>query len=252
MSFCIFHTFIILGWFRIPGLDADVQSSCPRLPQPSPLLLWEGEYPPQVRLISTCRACNLGIACTVVLRFEVQNVLRSVLAVLDRLAIYYSTWVLEHRYKTEWLWTNCMMLSFSRAVLGRCARSGGQKVHMKMTKTRTITTTAIRPSLAAATSPSHLAPPFQRRHCSQTSPSAAQTQRRLADRFIQGYNDLTVSSLLAPRAERCEHHVLPANLRRPVRGNEEYAAFFAPLIPHLKGFKVRDKRFSPPPALSID
>lgn len=81
--------------------------------------------------------------------------------------------------------------------------------------------------------------PLLRRHFSDhPESSAARIQRRLADRFIQGYNDLSIPSLLAPRAKECEHHVLPANLRRPVRGNAEYAAFFAPLVPHLKDFKV--------------
>lgn len=68
--------------------------------------------------------------------------------------------------------------------------------------------------------------------------SSAQAQRRLAEEFVQGYSDFTVESLLKPRAENCEHHMLPTNLNRPVRTNQDYEKFFGVLKENMSDFEV--------------
>ncbi|EMC91463.1 hypothetical protein BAUCODRAFT_160969 [Baudoinia panamericana UAMH 10762] len=68
--------------------------------------------------------------------------------------------------------------------------------------------------------------------------SLAETQKRTALAFLDGYNEFTVEGLLRVRTEDCVHVSLPASMGRPDRNNEEYAMFFHQLERVLKNFKM--------------
>lgn len=51
--------------------------------------------------------------------------------------------------------------------------------------------------------------------------------------FIESYNTLTISALMAIRSPDCIHIVAPASYGFPPSNNEQYAATFSQILPHL-------------------
>ena len=59
-----------------------------------------------------------------------------------------------------------------------------------------------------------------------------------AQTVIQSYNAWDPTSILSYRAPHCEHQFLPTSLNQPPLNNAQYAAYFAPLMPHFRSFTV--------------
>ena len=59
-----------------------------------------------------------------------------------------------------------------------------------------------------------------------------------AHSVIAGFNTWTPESVMAFRAPNCLHQVLPASLGRRPLNNEEYAAYFIPLMPAFRKFQL--------------
>ena len=58
---------------------------------------------------------------------------------------------------------------------------------------------------------------------------------------INGYNTWTPEAIMACRAPNCIHQVLPASLGRPPLNNEQYLAYFTPIMPAFKNFHLTVK-----------
>ena len=58
---------------------------------------------------------------------------------------------------------------------------------------------------------------------------------------IDGYNTWTPEAIMAYRAPDCITQILPASLGRPPMNNEQYLAYFAPIMPAFKNFHVTVK-----------
>ena len=59
-----------------------------------------------------------------------------------------------------------------------------------------------------------------------------------ANAAIEGYNKWTKESIMSYRAPHCIHQVLPASTNRQPLNNEEYLAFFTPMLALFKDFHV--------------
>ena len=62
-----------------------------------------------------------------------------------------------------------------------------------------------------------------------------------ANAAIEGYNTWTPDAIMSYRAPNCIHQVLPASLGRQPLNNEQYLAYFVPLMPAFKNFHVAVK-----------
>lgn len=65
-----------------------------------------------------------------------------------------------------------------------------------------------------------------------------ETLSSTADIVIQAYNAWTLESVMSFRAPNCTHYILPSSLNRPPLNNEQYPAFFLPLMPAFKDFHL--------------
>ena len=65
-----------------------------------------------------------------------------------------------------------------------------------------------------------------------------QTLLATAQSAIQGYNTWTPASVLSYRSPTCLHYILPSSLHRPPLNNDQYAAYFTPIMPAFKDFHV--------------
>lgn len=59
-----------------------------------------------------------------------------------------------------------------------------------------------------------------------------------ANAVIQAYNTWTVESVLSFRAPNCIQQILPLSLGRQPLNNEQYGAYFAPMMPAFKDFHL--------------
>lgn len=59
-----------------------------------------------------------------------------------------------------------------------------------------------------------------------------------AQEAIQGYNTWSLASILSCRAPTCVHYILPSSLHRPPLNNEQYAAYFTPIMPAFEHFHL--------------
>ena len=66
----------------------------------------------------------------------------------------------------------------------------------------------------------------------------ASTALETAHATIASYNEWKLDSIMAFRAPDCIHYILPASLDRKPLNNEEYAAYFADIMPTFRGFHV--------------
>ena len=62
-----------------------------------------------------------------------------------------------------------------------------------------------------------------------------------ANAVIESYNTWKPEALVAYRAPDCIHQVLPASLGRQPLNNEQYLAYFTPIMPAFKNFHVTVK-----------
>ena len=62
-----------------------------------------------------------------------------------------------------------------------------------------------------------------------------------ANAVIEGYNTWEPEALVAYRAPDCIQQVLPASLGRQPMNNEQYLAYFTPLMPAFRNFHVTVK-----------
>ena len=67
----------------------------------------------------------------------------------------------------------------------------------------------------------------------------AETQGRLAQEFVDGFNAFTTEAILKPRADHCLHFSLPASLNRPPISNQHFTGMIETLAEVMKDFKVR-------------
>ena len=59
-----------------------------------------------------------------------------------------------------------------------------------------------------------------------------------AQEVIQSYNTWTPTSILSYRAPTCLHYILPSSLHRPPLNNEQYGAYFFPIMPAFERFHL--------------
>ena len=59
-----------------------------------------------------------------------------------------------------------------------------------------------------------------------------------ANAAIEGYNTWKPEAMIAYRAPNCIHQVLPTSLGRQPLNNEQYLAYFTPIMPAFKNFHV--------------
>ena len=59
-----------------------------------------------------------------------------------------------------------------------------------------------------------------------------------AQMAIEGYNTWTPEAIMAYRAPDCIHQILPASLNRLPLNNEQYAAYFVPIMPAFRNFRL--------------
>ncbi|CAF9922926.1 hypothetical protein IMSHALPRED_005803 [Imshaugia aleurites] len=59
-----------------------------------------------------------------------------------------------------------------------------------------------------------------------------------AQAAIDGHNTWTPESIFSYRAPNCIHYILPSSLNRPPLNNEQYAAYFVPVMPAFKDFHM--------------
>ena len=59
-----------------------------------------------------------------------------------------------------------------------------------------------------------------------------------ANAAIEGFNTWTAESIMSYRAPNCIHQVLPLSLGRQPLNNEQYKAYFLPIMPAFKNFHV--------------
>ena len=59
-----------------------------------------------------------------------------------------------------------------------------------------------------------------------------------ANEAIEGYNIWTTESIMSYRAPHCTHQVLPLSLGRQPLNNEQYLAYFTPMMALFKDFHV--------------
>ena len=62
-----------------------------------------------------------------------------------------------------------------------------------------------------------------------------------ANAVIESYNTWKPEALVTYRAPDCIHQVLPASLGRQPLNNEQYLAYFTPIMPAFKNFHVTVK-----------
>lgn len=68
------------------------------------------------------------------------------------------------------------------------------------------------------------------------APPSRNTLLNTANAIISGYNKWTMAAILAPRSPSCIHSILPSSLNRPARTNDEYAAYFEPILPAFRNW----------------
>lgn len=59
-----------------------------------------------------------------------------------------------------------------------------------------------------------------------------------AQSVIDGFNTWTPEAIIAYRAPNCIHQVLPSSLGRSPLNNEQYLAYFKPIMPAFRDFHV--------------
>ena len=67
---------------------------------------------------------------------------------------------------------------------------------------------------------------------------AASTVLETAHSFMAGYNAWTIESIMALRAPNCIQYILPASLDQPSFNNEQYATYFASIMPAFRGWHI--------------